>query len=61
MSFRTEPAVLISFVSALVGLLIAVGLLSSDLRDPINLVVVEFVSLLVVSGLIIRSQVTPAN
>lgn len=57
--FRTEPAILISFGGAVVGLLIAVGLLSSDLADPINLVVVEFIALLVASGVIIRSKVSP--
>jgi enamine deaminase RidA (YjgF/YER057c/UK114 family) len=49
----------VSFVSALIGLLIAVGVINADLRDPINLVVAEFVALLVASGIIIRANVTP--
>lgn len=58
---RTEPAILISFGAAVVGLLIALGVLSSDLADPINLVIAEFIALLVASGVIIRSKVTPVE
>lgn len=58
---RTEPALVISFASAVIGLLIAVGALSGTLEQPINLVIAELIGLLVASGVIIRSQVTPSN
>lgn len=58
---RTEPAVLISFAAAVIALLVAVGLLNSGIEDAVNLVVAEFVALMVASGFIIRSQVTPVN
>lgn len=61
MSFRTEPAVLISFLSAVVAALVAAGILSVGGADAINLVIAEFVALMVASGVIIRSQVTPVN
>lgn len=59
--FRTEPALVVSFCAAVVGLLIAVGVLNSGLEDPINLVIAELVGLLVASGVIIRSQVSPVE
>lgn len=58
---RTEPAVLISFAAAVIALLVAVGLLNSGIEDAVNLVVAEFVALMVASGFIIRGQVTPVN
>lgn len=58
---RTEPAVLISFAAAVIALLVAVGLLNSGIEDAVNLVIVEFVGLMVASGFIIRGQVTPVN
>jgi hypothetical protein len=56
---RTEPAILVTFFAALIGLLVALGIVAPNVADPLNLVVAEFVALLVASGLIIRANVTP--
>jgi high-affinity Fe2+/Pb2+ permease len=56
---RTEPAILVTFLSALIGLLVTLGIIAPNVADPLNLVVAEFVALLVASGLIIRANVTP--
>jgi high-affinity Fe2+/Pb2+ permease len=58
---KTEPAIIVSLGAAIIGLLIAVGLLSSDLEQPINLVIAQFIALLVASGVIIRNNVTPVG
>jgi hypothetical protein len=58
---RTEPAILVTFLAALIGLLVTLGIIAPNVADPLNLVVAQFVALLVASGLIIRANVTPVN
>jgi hypothetical protein len=60
-AWHTNPALVVSFLAALIGLLVTVGLIAPNVQDPLNVVVAEFVALLVASGFIIRSQVTPVN
>jgi hypothetical protein len=60
-AWKTNPAIVVSFAAALIGLLVTVGIIAPNVADPLNVVVAEFVALLVASGVIIRSQVTPVN
>lgn len=60
--FRTEPAIIVSLVMAVLGLLVAFGItVTAPQQEAIALVLTEFFALMVASGIIIRSQVSPAN
>lgn len=62
MTWKTEPALIISFIMAVIGLIVAFGInVSIEQQDAIKATVTALLALLVASGVIIRSQVTPAN
>jgi hypothetical protein len=60
--FKTEPALIVSLVMAVIGLLVAFGVvITMEQQDAIKIVLTEFFALMVASGVIIRSHVTPTE
>jgi hypothetical protein len=60
--FKTEPALIVSVVMAVIGTLVAFGVsVTMEQQDAIKILMTEFFALMVASGIIIRSHVTPAE